>query len=347
MTLVSHTAAEADEPDGAEGVAGSDVSPEALAALTDHSRFPPTLPVVASMRKHASGRRWLAGLPALVDELRGMWRLRLGPPFHGGSCSWVAPAVLPDGTPAVFKVTWPHPEARHEAEALRLRAGHGAVRVYAHDADRYALLLERCDPGTELGRATHLPPEHRLTAACAVLRQLWSVHGDFTAMDTVRTITADWADVAEERAARPGWPDALDTGLFTLAAGLLRELPLSAPRSVLVHGDFNPGNVLAARRSPWLAIDTKPMTGDPAFDPWPLIEQVDDPFAYGDAAHTVLTRRTALVADALGTDVDRVRAWCVARHVEYALWSVDEDENRTRSVELLRQARVLADVAGL
>ncbi|MFE0763150.1 aminoglycoside phosphotransferase family protein [Streptomyces smyrnaeus] len=310
--------------------------------------FPPTLPVLTEMSHTADGRDWLAGLPALVEQMRERWKLRLGTPFHGGSCSWVAPAERPDGTRAVLKLTWPHPEARTEGAALRLWDGNGAVRVLEQDAELFALLLERVEPGTELGGADHLPADERLLMAADVLRRLWDADpAEATALGVgpVADTTATWADLAERQAARD-WPPQLDTGLYRLAAELFRELPRSARREVLLHGDFNPGNLLAARRAPWLAIDAKPMTGDPAFDPWPLLEQVDDPFQYPDP-HRVLRHRTALLADALGEDTDRVRAWSMARHVEYALWSVDEDDDLEDSITLLRQARTLADVAGL
>ncbi|WP_432070396.1 aminoglycoside phosphotransferase family protein [Streptomyces sp. AA1529] len=310
--------------------------------------FPPTLPVLTMMGRTADGRGWLARLPALVEQLRERWQLRLAAPFHGGSCSWAAPAELPDGTRAVLKLTWPHPEARSEGAALRLWDGRGAVRVLAQDAAAFALLLERVEPGVELGCARHLPAEERLLAAADVLRELWAADpaaATASGMGRVADTAAHWAEVAERQAAR-SWPPALDAGLFRLAARLLRELPRSARREVVVHGDFNPGNLLSARRSPWLAIDAKPMTGDPAFDPWPLLEQVDDPFAHSDP-HRVLRHRTALLAEALGEDADRIRAWSVARHVEYVLWSVDEDENLENSITLLRQARILADLAGL
>ncbi len=210
------------------------------------------------------------------------------------------------------------------------------------------MLLERAEPGTELGRADHLSAEDRLLSAAQVLRLLWSADVAQAAelgIDPLADITARWARLADRQAARK-WPAELDAGLYRLAARLFRELPATAARTVVLHGDFNPGNLLSARRVPWLAIDAKPMTGDPAFDPWPLLEQVDDPFTHPDP-HRVLHHRTALLADAVGEDVDRVRAWAVARHVEYALWSVDEDEDLHRSVTLMRQARVLADVAAL
>ena len=317
---------------------------------SEHLRIPPSLPCVTEMGRHRSGREWLARLPRMIEELRGTWGLRLGPPFHGGSCSWVAPAWREDGTAAVLKVTWPHREAAGEAAALRLWDGRGAVRVHEHDAERYALLLERCDPGTELARSHGVPADERLTHATDVLRELWRARvprsgGRGPVLERLGDVTAQWADLADERAAR-SWPAEVDAGLFALAARLLRELPRTAGREVVLHGDFNPGNVLSARRRPWLAIDAKPMTGDPAYDLWPLVEQVDDPFAAADPA-AVLAHRTALVADELGLERWRVRAWAVARHVQYLLWSVVEDEDLSGSVLLARRARTLADLAGL
>lgn len=302
------------------------------------------------MRRSADGRRWLDELSTLVRELSRKWELRLDSPYHDGSSSWVAPALRRDGTPAVLKVTWPHREALPEGEVLRLWAGRGSVLIYEHDAERHALLLERCEPGTQLGAAYDIPAEERLSTGAGVLRRLWETGRDAPAeeslVERLSDVAAEWADLAEERTARHDWPDGTDTWLLTAGAALLRELPLTAPRMTVLHGDFNPGNVLAAAREPWLAIDPKPMYGDPAFDPWRLIEQIDDPFAHPDP-YRVLERRTALVADALGEDVTRVRAWAVARHVEFVLWSAEQDGDLERSAELVRRARPLAHLAGL
>ena len=103
------------------------------------------------------------------------------------------------------------------------------------------------------------------------------------------------------------------------AAALLRTLPGEAP-GVVVHGDLNPGNILRSGAHGWVAIDPKPMRGDPAYDPWPLLEQVDDPFAHDDA---VLAGRVGLVAEVLGLDPWRIAAWGMARATEAALWTWD------------------------
>jgi streptomycin 6-kinase len=123
-------------------------------------------------------------------------------------------------------------------------------------------------------------------------------------------VAAEWADLVDERMdrLRPGY----DPGLVAAGADLLRTQPGSAGREVLLHGDFNPGNVLA-HGDAWLAIDPKPMTGDPAYDPWPLVEQVAD--------RRPRRERWAAAAGELGLDPARVRAWAFARTVESALRS--------------------------
>lgn len=60
---------------------------------------------------------------------------------------------------------------------------------------------------------------------------------------------------------------AYDPGLVRHRIRLLELLPAIATRSVLVHGDFNPGNVLSAQRAEWLTIDASPMLDDPGYDP--------------------------------------------------------------------------------
>jgi streptomycin 6-kinase len=307
---------------------------------------PASLPVVRERGRDEDGRRWLARLPVLIAEAAGRWELAVGPPFHGGSCSWAAPARRPDGTAAVLKVTWPHPEAEGEAGALRIWEGRGAARLLAEDASRHALLLERCAPGGELRLAHHLPVGERLASAADVLRELWAAPVPArNGPERLVEVAARWADLLTGRAARYGGA-AADPGLARTGAELLRALPRSAGREVVLHGDFNPGNVLAARRRPWLAIDPKPLAGDPAYDPWPLLTQVDDPFAHGDP-EAVLRRRTALVARSAGVDPARTRAWAVARQVEFALWSAAQYGDPAAAAEPMARAKVLARLAGV
>ena len=107
-----------------------------------------------------------------------------------------------------------------------------------------------------------------------------------------------------------------------------------------MHGDFNPGNLLAAEREPWLAIDPKPMLGDPGYDPEPLVLQVP-PVEGAD-----LAARFRLVADVLDEPAERLMAWAVARLVERSLWWVDLGHSGEDSASMLAAAE-LARAAGL
>jgi len=110
-----------------------------------------------------------------------------------------------------------------------------------------------------------------------------------------------------------------------------------------VHGDFNPTNILRAEREPWLAIDAKPMVGDPGFDVLPLATQVE-PIEATDAVR--LRRNFGAVASVVDEPVERLLAWGAARMVESSLWHVSLHEPE-QAADNLRWARTLADLAGL
>ena len=74
--------------------------------------------------------------------------------------------------------------------------------------------------------------------------------------------------------------------LRELGAQLLEQLPLdTSAHTVVLHGDFNAGNVLAAEREPWLAVDAKPMVGDAAGEPNRPDGRVDGLDIAGDITH--------------------------------------------------------------
>ena len=259
------------------------------------------------------GRRWVQELPDRIERLRRRWHLELGPPFEpGGVTSWVAPA----GPDAVLKVVVPHREADHEAAALRAWAGGGAVRLLDEDPAEHALLLERCRPGTALREAGR-PDDEVLDTGAATGVRLWGPASADAPYERLADVTAEWADLVEQRSQQHAVP--LDAALVAEGARLLRELPGTTDREVLLHGDLHPANLLAAEREPWLAIDPKPMRGDPAFDLPPLVLQTGDLLAAPDPA-AELARRLDRVAAASGVDADRIRAWCMARSVEIAVW---------------------------
>jgi streptomycin 6-kinase len=241
------------------------------------------------------------------------WGLELGDPYEpGGQCAWVAPARDPDGRELVLKVGWRHREAEHEADGLRLWDGDGAVRCFGARTltDTTALLLERCEPGAALNRSVPESEQDRVLAG--LLRRLWSRRPPdghpFASLTAMCDHWAEWFEQDFTTDAR-----GLDPGLARAGIAMLRELPRTAERSVLLATDLHGGNVLSASREPWLVIDPKPLIGDPAFDPAQHMLNCDDRLA-GDPV-----RLAARMAGLLDVDRERVRLWLFARCAQEAL----------------------------
>ena len=117
-----------------------------------------------------------------------------------------------------------------------------------------------------------------------------------------------WAEEFEQRA--EAGRVRLDPGLARAGIALFRELPATATSQVLLCTDLHAGNVLAAAREPWLAIDPKPHVGDPAYDSLQHMLNCEERLQSGPRR---LARR---MAGLLGLDPGRVLLWLFARCVQ-------------------------------
>jgi len=257
--------------------------------------------LATSCRKTPERRAWLALLPTSIRELQHKWALSLRAPFDGTevSCAWVAPAVCRDGTRAVFKIGMPHMEGEHEIQGLRFWAGNPTVRLLEADEALNAMLLECCEPGTVL---RHLPEPEQDVVMGGLLRRLWRRPAAPHPFRPLAAMTAHWANETIADSAR--WPDA---GLVQEGLRLFEELPRTSHKDVLLATDLHAGNVLRARREPWLVIDPKPFVGDPAYDATQHLFNCEarmraDP-------HATIHR----FADLLEVDDERIRLWMFAR----------------------------------
>ena len=213
------------------------------------------------------------------------------------------------------EIALPQDEARFEAQALRFLDGHGAVRVLHVSEDGFSLLLERCVPGTDLWS---LSEEEGNAVAGRLLTRMWRAPEPGAPFLSLSNYVAPWWD---------GLPRSTDSAVYerevvaeVIARG--RELSATQPRSVLLHGDFHPGNVLAARREPWLIIDPKPLVGEPAYDlaQWlcnraRFVRQSDD-------AVVLLREQIDRFAAELGLNPARIAGWAFVKALGWQ-WGPD------------------------
>lgn len=257
---------------------------------------------------HSAGPAWLQELPGLIASCVNQWDLTLLPAFEpGGDSSWTAPVKRSSGDLAVLQITVPLPVHHDHVTALRAWSGRGAVRLFAHDPAIRATLIECCVPGTD---AVNLPPDDADDVAVQVLSQLWAVTLPISGrLEPLAEASAQRALVMEARADEFG--DVVDPGPFREAARLFTSLPTSSARTVLLHGDFHRRNVLLSGRG-WLAIDPSSMAGDPSFDVAMFLQH--------DMDKPATTGRVDALADRLGLERHRTRAWLFALATQAASW---------------------------
>lgn len=268
-------------------------------------------------------------LPRTVEELLQAWDLtRDGPAMHG-ECALVLPVRTADGTEAVLKVGFVDEETRHEHLTLSTWDGRGAVRMLRADPARGALLLERAGPAA----LSSLP----VLEACEVVAGLYGTLHRLAPRRLVAlsSLVARWT---EELAAAEATVPA-PRRLVQQAVSLGRDLAADPDTDgVAVHTDLHDANVLASRRGgadpdgPWLAIDPKGISGDPHYEPAPLLwNRWDEVLAARDVRFAV-RRRFHAVVDAAGLDEDRARDWVVVRMVHNALWAIQDAQRLGRSL---------------
>jgi streptomycin 6-kinase len=231
--------------------------------------------------------RVAARLRATALEVARDWGVPLGERLTAGRFSFVAFA----GEDAVLKVVpVEDDEADHEADALRIQAGDGAVRLLRHDPRRRAMLLERARPGHD---ASTLAEPEAIGVAVAAAKRFWR--------PAVRGAPFRW--IGDHV---PRWLDnAGDHYLVRQAKEIYASMHPSD--ATLIHGDFHHHNLLR-HRDGWIVIDPKPMVGDPEFD---VPTFLWNPIGHLPTRESVERRISAFAA--AGLDAGLLRKWAIVR----------------------------------
>lgn len=287
--------------------------------MTDLRDFAPSIPndfrelVQGRAPEPMSGADWLRELPRYVAQCADNWDLVADGPVWHGVCAIVIPCHR-GANPVVLKVSWPHEEARLEHLALQTWAGDGAVRLIAADPAHLAMLLEPLQHDRNLD-------DLELLEACetigGLIRRL-----DRPAPPRFTRLSHEverWVPLC-----RKGSP--LVPRRLTEQATSTMEALADDCDGRLIHQDLHFQNVLGAHREPWLAIDPKPLSGEPAFAVAPVLWNRWHEATASYNLRTHLRLRLGIVAEAAGIDEDRALAWSFVRMVTNALWETEEPD---------------------
>jgi len=278
----------------------------------------------------------MRNIPELIREFERRWKIEVGSPFVLLP-NYVAPALRADGTEAVIKIgTLGDKEIQTEMDALKIYDGQGSANLLEADPEEGVLLIERLMPGTPLS-AMENDAEATIVLA-TIIKKLWRSLPPDHRFPHIR----DWAKGIEkyrDRTKQSG--DPIPRRMIDKARELFDDLIASMQESVLVHGDLHHGNVLSAKREPWLVIDPKGVAAEPAYETAAMLQNPPD-LLKRTGVNQIVERRIKIMAEQLGIEGRRILHWGIAQTVLSAVWGWEDEDRQALEYGLAMAGKLLA-----
>ncbi len=278
-----------------------------------------------------TGARFLADLPALIDEASARWGLTNIQTVPNLSYNFVAYAESPSpkGRGArgegdvILKIGIPRDELTNEIAALRLFNGEGACQLIDADEERGFLLLERLQPGEML--STLEDDEEATRISAEVMKRVWRF--DFAALHAERSAfiqLSDWFDGLKRlRKMFNGGTGPLDEKLVARVEQSTKEFFTENHSPILMHGDLHHFNILSSGRG-WLAIDPKGVIGPACYEVGPLMINPWGMSLQGSQLELRMKRRVDVLYEHLGFERERIIEWSIAHAILSAWWGIED-----------------------
>jgi streptomycin 6-kinase len=256
------------------------------------------------VRRFGDGvQSWIDELPGRLLVLRERWRLKFGSVLPKGSVSVVLRCRTAQGQRAILKICPDRERVEREIAGLARWSTPHVPALFQADPSMGALLMEEIEPGTPLQDSGTYPALSDVAKILTGLHTQGIPDRAFPSVaDRVTHLFAAWA---RERLRDSTQVALVPDELFDRGRRLALRLAEEPSRTVLLHGDFTPVNILDGGERGLVAIDPCPTLGDPAFDAIDLL------FWQAGDLDTIVRRAEAL-APAIGVDPTRLLEWCTA-----------------------------------
>jgi streptomycin 6-kinase len=270
-------------------------------------------------RVGADADAWLEGLPDLISKMTAGWDLTItGPAREVDAFGMTIPATRADES-VLLRIAYPDGWFVDETTALVVWNGEGAVRLLETD-QRGAHLRAAPVPGTSLG--TERNPMRALRLVSEALRALW-----IPAPEGLQPLSVEaraWITDMPARFASAHRP--FEHQLLLDAQQLFRSFITTQTSQVLLHGDARLDTfVMDGDRA--IAIDPKPLVGEPAFDAASLLRDKPGDLVKDPAAgREQLQARLDQLTDLLDVPRSRVKGWAFAVAVDTGLLAYEHGD---------------------
>jgi streptomycin 6-kinase len=278
---------------------------------------------------------WLDELPDVLGALAERWHVEWGPLIPRGSMSVVVRCAMPDGRPAVLKVSPDRARLATEAAALDRWTTLHTPAVHAVEESVGALLLEAIEPGTPLVGSLIYPDTETTAELLTSLHTGGVPDPSYPRLaDRVAYLFHSGASPYERH---PELLELISRELYERGRRLAARLAERVPTTALLHGDLTPSNILDGGVGRGLvAIDPAPCLGDDvAFDAVDLLLwQADDV--------DTIEARAGLLAPAIGAESSHLLDWCIAFA---AMTALELAESPDADLDRIQMYLALADRA--
>lgn len=271
------------------------------------------------------GEKWLRTLPSLIQEATQQWNLEKITPLKNLSYNFVARAIqLPNHLKVILKIGVDPTEIEIEARSLKFYNGKGCVRLFSHDYQKGAFLMEEVCPGFSLKSSFPQNDEFTVSTASWAMHILHRHSQNFESFPTIEKWLAPL--LREEASPIP----ARD---LSKARKIAEKLLETQSEKVLLHGDLHHDNLLYKDSGDWIAIDPKGVIGERAYEvgtfirnPWPdVLHYPEMPF--------LLSRRFILFAKLLDIDIVRLKEWSYIQCLLSAYWHAHDQEEARKTLK--------------
>lgn len=263
------------------------------------------------------GKQWLNALPTIMEYLANKWQLIHIQPVANMTWNYVAKAISKTHGAVVVKVSCDEKLIHDELIALKHFNAHGMIKLFEHDSQYHAMLLQQAIPGKSLRSIYPNRVQDTINIYSAIVKQLTSVqqqdHNNFKHV-------SNWLKVFD-RTNENKLPD----GLIEKADLLKNSLLASRGKEFVLHGDLHHDNILSDGNS-WVAIDPKGIIGEIEFEAacFDFIHKSE----LGNAnIPELFAARTKLLAKELSLDHERLKTWVLVRLILGACWAIEDRGN--------------------
>ncbi|WP_287007562.1 aminoglycoside phosphotransferase family protein [Legionella sp.] len=256
------------------------------------------------------GKKWLAELPSIRQELADLWQLSELKPVANLSYNYVLEGFQKD-RPIILKLSLDTVVLSNEAKTLRAFNSPFVVDVLAEKTG--ALLLQRAVPGYSLKSYWPNQEKEAVEITCKLISQL--AQAPLPEKKTFPSIS-QWLSILDKE-----WdiPES-----YLQKSKEFRDYLLKTSSELrLLHADLHHDNILKNGKN-WLVIDPKGVLGELCYEVAAFIRNPIPDLLESETVWRIIDDRITRFASCLKLDPKRIRQWCFVQAVLAWCWSIED-----------------------